>query len=306
MFPAGSVLDNLKSGIVEAALHDPVVQRSYREFAEHYGFLISPCRVRTPEHKGKVESGVHYVKRNFLAARPPMTLTRANQELLVWVNEVAGQRIHGTTQKRPLEVFESVERAALEPLPATPYDLGVWKRVKLHRDCHVVFAKAFYSAPHRLIGKQLWVRSNGREVVLFHEYERVATHPHAAPGERRTLRDHYPPEKAMYLIATPDWCRSRAAEIGPSCSEAIEQLLSERPLDRLRAVQAILRLTERYSPERLEKACQRALHFGDVRKITIERILKKGLEAEALPELGVAQSTQLQFKYARSGSEIFS
>src|SRR4030065_1801447 len=72
--PRRIVIDNLKAAIVKAVWHDPVVQRSYREFAEHYGFLIAPCRPRTAWHKGKVESGVRYVARNFLAGREPGAL----------------------------------------------------------------------------------------------------------------------------------------------------------------------------------------------------------------------------------------
>src|SRR2546427_7049357 len=79
--PRRIVIDNLKAAIVRAVLYDPVVQRAYRECAEHYGFLISPCRPRTPEHKGKVEQGgVHYVARNFLAGRSFHDYLEANDK----------------------------------------------------------------------------------------------------------------------------------------------------------------------------------------------------------------------------------
>lgn len=305
--PRRIVIDNLKAAIVRATFHDPVVQRTYRELAEHYGFLISPCRVRTPEHKGKVESGVRYVKRNFLAGRDVMLLPEANLELSRWVTEIAGRRTHGTTKRQPLEVFESAEHAALEPLPDDPYDMGVWKRAKLHPDCHVVLDHAFYSAPHRLIGQRLWLRSNGRDVEVYHAYERIATHRWAHPGQRRTNPVHYPADKAMFLMANPAWCRRRAAEIGPHAEAAVERLFGERPLDRLRSVQAIVRLAERYSPARLDAACRRALYFDDLRYATLKRILENGLDAEELPDAPPppASRVQLRFKYARPGSEIF-
>lgn len=305
--PRRIVIDNLKAAIVKATFHDPVVQRSYREFAEHYGFLISPCRVRTPEHKGKVESGVRYVKRNALAGRDAMMITEANQLLHRWVIEVAGRRTHGTTARQPLEMFESIERTALGPLPPTPYDMGIWKQAKLHPDCHVVMDKAFYSAPHRLIGQRLWIRSNGRDVVIYHQHERVATHRWGRPGVRRTITAHYPPEKAMFLMATPAWCLRRAAEIGPYTAKAVEQLVGERPLDRLRTVQSVVRLADRYTPERVDAACRRALYFDDLRYATLKRILEKGLESESLPNAPPppASRVQLRFKYARPGSEIF-
>lgn len=96
--PERLVIDNLKSAIVEACFHEPVVQQSYRECAEHYGFQLAPCRIATPRHKGKVESGVHYVKRNFLAGRTPTSLTQANTDVCTWCMTTAGLRIHGTTR----------------------------------------------------------------------------------------------------------------------------------------------------------------------------------------------------------------
>ena len=181
--PRRVVLDNLRAAIVHAALYDPEVQRSYREFAEAYGFLIAPCRPRTPQHKGKVEQGgVHYVKRNALAGRDFRDLPDGNRHLLRWVVETAGRRVHGTIKQIPLEVFDHVERAALQPLPVTPWELTEWKRAKLHPDCHVVFAGAYYSGPHRLIGQRLWVRATDLKVELYQDYILVATHRRARPA----------------------------------------------------------------------------------------------------------------------------
>ncbi len=170
-----------------------------------YGFLISPCRPRTPRHKGKVEKGgIHYVKRNFLGGREPTTLTQANRDVRRWTLTVAGERVHGTTKERPLERFE-LERGALRPLPDTSYDMAVWKEVKLHRDCHLVFDQAYYSAPFRLVGQKLWVRGGSREVQIFtQDYQLVATHPRAQrPGRRQTHTDHLPPHKVPGLDPDP-------------------------------------------------------------------------------------------------------
>jgi transposase len=111
--PERIVIDNLKAAIVKACFDDPVVQQAYRECAEHYGFLIAPCRVGTPRHKGKVESGVHYVTRNFLAGRMPTALTIANQEAQTWCKTTAGLRIHGTTREQPLLRFQETEQTGL-------------------------------------------------------------------------------------------------------------------------------------------------------------------------------------------------
>jgi transposase len=284
--PRRVVLDNLRAAIVQAALYDPEVQRSYRECAEHYGFLIAPCRPRPPEHKGKVEQGgVHYVKRNALAGRAFRDLHDGNRHLWRWCVETAGRRVHGTTKRIPLEVFDQVERPALLPLPATPWELAEWKQAKLHADCHVVFEAAYYSAPHRLIGQRLWVRAAGMKVELFRDWTLVATHRRARPGQRRTVAAHLPPDKVQFLMQTPAWCRARGAEVGPACAAFIEALLGDRPLDRLRSAQGILRLGQRYTAGRLEAACARAQAVGEYRYHTVKSILAHALDTQPLPLL---------------------
>ncbi len=194
--PKRVVLDNLKAAILKAYTgdDDPEVQQSYRECAEHYGFLIDPCLPRKPQHKGKVErGGVGYLKQSFvpwLAAED--TLVTANQKLRQWLLTTAGLRVHGTTREVPLARFEHTERAALLLLPATAYDPAVWKHCKLHRDVHVTFEKSYYSAPHRLVGQTLWVRAGLGEIRLFSEkFELVSTHSRATqPGQRFTQADH--------------------------------------------------------------------------------------------------------------------
>jgi transposase len=304
--PRRVVLDNLKAAVVKATRYDPVVQRAYRECAEHYGFLISPCRPRTPEHKGKVEQGgVHYVKRNLVAGHAFRDLTEANEKALVWCVETAGRRVHGTTKDEPLQRFDDVERAALRPLPTAPYAQAVWKKVKLHPDCHVVFEGSFYSAPHRLIGKSLWVRAADTGVTIFHEHEPVASHPRARrPGQRFTLNDHLPPAKVTGLMASPAFCLKRASEIGPHTTDLVGRLLGERPLDRLRTAQAILRLAHKFSPRRLETACARALRFDEIGYGAVKRILVKGLDLVTVPAASPPAETQ-PLLFARPWTDFF-
>jgi transposase len=306
--PRRIVLDNLRAAIVHASLHDPEVQRSYRECAEHYGFLIAPCRPRTPEHKGKVEQGgVHYVKRNALAGRAFRDVHDGNRHLLRWCVETAGRRVHGTIKRAPLDVFEERERAALRPLPLTPWELVEWKRAKLHADCHVVFAGAYYSAPHRLLGERLWVRATLAKVELFHDYALVATHRPARPGQRRTLPAHLPPDKVHFLMQTPAWCRAQAAEIGGACAQFIDALLGDRPLDRLRGAQGVLRLAQRYGAPRLDAACARAHAVGEYRYHTVKTILVHALDQQPLPELvpSVAALASPPPRHARPWTTFF-
>jgi transposase len=283
--PERIVPDNLKAAIVRACWHEPQAQHAYRECAEHYGFLISPCQPGKPQHKGKVEQGgVHYVKRNFLGGREPTALTQANQDVRVWVHATAGQRIHGTTRERPLARF-AIERDVLRPLPTMAYDPAVWKQVKLHRDCHIVFDNAYYSAPFHLVGHALWARGGTQEVQIYTEgYELVATHTRAQTvGQRVTNQAHLPEAKVAGVGLCREQCRQQAAEVGSATRSVVDALLDHRPEDRLRTAGRLLRLGPRFGRERLEAACRRALRYDDVSYPTVKRILEEGLDAEPMP-----------------------
>lgn len=270
-------LDNTKAAIIDAVLHDPVAQRSYRDLAEHYDFLISPCRPETPRHKGKVESNGHYVRRNALAGRTFANIRALNEHLARWAMDVAGLRDHGTTHERPLDRFQR-EKSSLLPLPAIPYELTTWKKAKVHSDGHVVFEGSYYSAPCRLVGQEIWIRATPSSVELHHEHDRVATHARATRrGERLTKPDHLPPEKALGLDRDPAAARARAALLGPSALAFVDRLLDDRPMDRIDAVKAILRLAEKHGA-RLDAACARALAYDEIKVRAVKRILKLGLD----------------------------
>lgn len=300
--PQRLVIDNLKAGIQKAAFEDPEVNRSYAELAEHYGFLIAPCRPRTPQHKGKVESGVHFVQRNFVAGREPADIKAGNRDLLAWCQTV-GERTHGTTQKKPAALFAAYEKPALKPLPPTAYDLALYKKVKLHRDCHVVLEGSYYSAPFRLVGHSLWARAGLTSVRLLDDFHHiVATHERAKePGERHTHPDHLPQEKACALPRSPQSLKEQAQQVGPHTFTLVEAILSDPVLDKSGSAGRLLRLADTHSRERLEAACARALRFCDPCYTTVRDILKKGLEIETppVPQAPVATT------FARSAKELF-
>lgn len=285
--PQRVVIDNLKAAILRASRDDPQVQQAYRECAEHYGFLIAPCRIRTPQHKGKVEQGgVHYVKRNFLGGRDPTTLTQANREVHTWCLTTAGERVHGTTREPPLRRFQDTEKALLHPLPPQPYDIGEWKLLKLHRDCHVVFDHSYYSAPFSHIGQRIRVRGGMKTVTIYsHDYQLLATHDRAQkPGTRSTHPDHLPGDKVPGWRLSRDGCRQEAVEIGAATAGVVQQLLDDPVVDRLQMAGRLLRLRQAFGEARLEAACQRALHFGDPTYRTVKRILTLELDQHPLPK----------------------
>jgi transposase len=302
--PQRVVIDNLKAGITKACWTDPQIQQSYRECAEHYGFLVLPCRPYRPQHKGKVEQGgVHYVKRNFLGGRQATALGQANRDVLRWCATTAGERIHGTTKEQPVRRFNEVEQASLQPLPAEPYDMAVWKVAKLHRDCYVVFDNSYYSAPFRLVNEQLRIRGGCSTVRIYsQEYRLVASHERAThPGERKTHAAHLPPEKLSGLYLDRTSCQAAANDIGPATAETVQQLLNESGIDRLPAARRLLSLRDRYGDMRLEAACVRALQFDEVAYKTVKRILRQNLDAqEAQPHAEAPPATT----FVRSATEL--
>ena len=167
--PERVIIDNAKCAIVKACRHDPLVQRAYAECAEGYGFKIDACPPHDPQKKGIVEAGVKYVKGNFLPTRSFRDLADLNAQARLWVMQEAGLRVHGTTREQPLALF-ALERPLMRRLPAAAPDLGTWHRVVVHRDCHVQFDRAFYSAPFALAGKTLWLRATDTTVALYEDY----------------------------------------------------------------------------------------------------------------------------------------
>lgn len=302
--PKRIVLDNLKAAITKACWDDPHVQQAYRECAEHYGFLIAPCRPRTPEHKGQVEQGgVHYVKRNFLGGRTPTGITQANTDVLAWCQTTAGLRTHGTTKTQPLCQFEQLERARLHALPAAPYDLAIWKQATVHRDCSIVFDNAFYSVPFRLIGQRVQVRGGSREVRIYTaDFQLVTTHARAQhPGERLTHPDHLPSEKLPGLLLEEEQCRAAATDIGPATHDVVAALLGDGVIDRRRTVLRLLRFREQYGDERLERACARALRFDAASYVTVKRILHQELDQ---PEPAAAPAVAPARTFVRTAGEL--
>jgi transposase len=277
--PHKMIIDNAKCAITRACYRDPEVQRSYGELAEGYGFLISPCPPRDPKKKGRVESGVKYVKKNFVPLRQFRSLTDANQQLKTWLMETAGNRIHGTTRQKPLTMFAETEKLMLQPLPDVPPQLAQWTQVKLHGNCHVQFEKAYYSAPFRLVRQKLWLKATDNTVKLYHDLNLVAVHPRLRkPGMKSTVDEHLPPEALAYKMQDPQWCLKQAKAIGSHCHQFIRELFADRVLDNLRAAQGVVGLAKKYGSTRLEAACKRALFYDNPKYRTVKSILSQGLD----------------------------
>lgn len=305
--PERVIIDNAKCAIVKACSHDPLVQRAYAECAEGYGFKIDACPPHDPQKKGIVESGVKYLKGNFLPTRSFRGLTDLNAQARGWVMDEAGVRLHGTTRAQPLALY-ALERPLLRRLPAVAPDLGSWHRVALHRDCHVQHDRAFYSAPFSLVGKTLWLRATDTVVALHEDYRHVYTHLRAQrAGQRVTLPEHLPPAARQFFERDRRWCATQARTVGPSCTALIERLLGDRVAERLRAAQGVLAMAARYGSARLEAACQRALAHDSPHYRTVKTILASGADRQPLRDAHVHDTPAAygRARFTRSAADLF-
>ena len=289
--PLTIVLDNLKPGVIKPDIYDPTLNFAYRDLERHYGFVADPAKVGSPKLKGKVERVVPVVRQHLLAGRTFNDIDEANARALVWAKNEIGQEIHGTTKQRPYQVFLEEEKSTLHPLPAETFEIPLWKECSVHPDHHVVFDRAYYSLPTRYIGKKVWVKGIRKLVRIYFEHELIKTHPRAKyPGQRVTDINDYPPEKLAYLMATPTYCREKASQYGPFTEKLICKILSDHAMRNLRKAQGILRLGEKYGGRQMEKACERALVYGNYSYKSIKTILENELyesieDAPCVPEL---------------------
>jgi transposase len=285
--PRVIVPDNLKAAVIRAAFGVsglPELNRSYRELARHYGFRVDPTPPRSPEKKGKVESGVKYVKNNFLRGRSDQDIGEVNRELERWVQEIAGARVHGTTGRRPLEVFTAEEQSALLPLPQKRYESVVWKQATVHADCHVHFERRLYSVPWRLINQEVWIRATAATIAIYADDERVATHPRNGKKPRSTHDDHLPEGRAELRHRSRSYWEERAARMGIDVETLVRAVFdSDDVLLQLRAVQAIVTYLEKFPVERAGAAARRASYYGSFTYQAVKNILTRALDLEPLP-----------------------
>lgn len=303
--PEEVVIDNLKAAVLEASLENQTLSIPYKRFAVHYGILVHPCRPHKPEHKGKVESDVHYIKRAFLAGQEFVDISDANRKLHEWIINEAGTREHGTTHEAPLLRFHETEKAVLKPLPREPFELTDVYHSKVHRDGFVQVDGSYYHAPKDYIGKNLDVFVYERTLQIYDGVTLLVTHERATrKGERKTREEFYPEHAGEYVRRTRRQCQYLATVVGPKCAAVVEILLSERPLDRLRSVQGILRLQEKYSALRLESACRRAIHYNDPSYSRVKRILASGLDQIEM-EIEKQQGKLDFYEHSRKVEEFF-
>lgn len=283
------VPDNLRAGVSKAHRYEPDTNPTYQDMATHYGVAVLPARVRRPRDKAKVEAGVLVVERWIVAALRHRTffslaeLNAAIRGLLEKLNTRPFKKLPGSRQQH----FDSLDKPALQPLPAEPYEYAEWKKVRVHIDYHVAIENHYYSVPHELIKKQLDVRITQNTLECFYRGKRVASHCRSQQkGRHTTVPAHMPESHRQAGEWTPQRLSSWAAKTGPATEKLITTVLTSRrhPQQAYRSCLGILRLGKAYGDARLEAACRRALILGSHSYKSIESILKHRLDDKPLAE----------------------
>jgi hypothetical protein len=217
-------LDNRKAAVLKFDWADPKLNPKLMDFARHDGTAILPCLPQTPEHKGKVENSVKYVKENARAGRSFHSLAALNQFLAHWEKAVAGVRIHGTT-KRPVAELFALEKPSLRPLPASLFPCFQEAPRTVHRDGHVEVEKAYYHVPPEYCRHSVWVRFDRREVRIFVQdknrvLKQIQVHRRLEPGQFTNARGIGGGQGT--LQANLDYWLGRASHLGTSCAEWAE------------------------------------------------------------------------------------
>lgn len=283
---AVTVPDNLKAGVIKPDFYEPDINPAYREMATHYGTTVIPTRVRHPRDKAKVENAVQQVERWVLAPlreQKFFSCTEANRairERLEWLNNRPFSKLDGSRRSLWLEL----DRPALRPLPVRRFEIPKWKiNVGVNIDYHLEFDAHYYSVPYQLVGKRVDVRAITTVIEVFHKGRRVASHQRSfRRGGFTTDPAHRPSAHRYYAEWSPPRLIRWAEKIGPQTATLVRAIIERRPHPEqgFRSSLGILRLAARYSPERLEGACGRALAISALSYRSVHSILKANLDRQ--------------------------
>jgi transposase len=281
------VPDNLKTGVTNPCRYEPDINPTYQDLADHYHTAVIPARPGKPRDKAKVESAVLIAERWILAPLRNHTffsisqLNKAIAKHLETMNTRAFKKLQ--TNRRTL--FETIDRPALKPLPDHPFQYADWKKARVNIDYHVEVDHRYYSVPYQLVREQVDIRLTATTVEVLFKNRRVASHKRSyVPGEFATLKEHMPKSHQRYVKWTPSRIIKWAGKTGPDTEKLVTRILENRPHPEqgFRSAMGIMRLGKHYTPERVERACRRALAIGARSYKSVKSILKNGLDQQPL------------------------
>ena len=289
-------VDNLKAAVIAADFYEPLIQRTYAEFAKHYGFLPQPCRVYTPTDKGKVEAAVKYVKDNCFKGRDFADIEEAEKFLSGWLDQVANQRVHGTTQKIPADLFHQKEAEALGELPASDFTMSASDTAVVGPQCHICYRANYYSVPYEYISCKVDVIEVNNLLKVYFKGKEIALHTLETKrkGEHITDKSHYPSSKNISQAEILSSMKPKIYEIGSGAAEFFERHVktnTAKHQDSTRALSGLLSLRKKYSDEVINQACKRVCHYGRISYQTVKSICEKGVDMLPPPDGGYEYST---------------
>ena len=274
--PRTLVIDNLRAAVKQPDWFDPELCPKMRSFAEHYGTAVLPTKSYTPRHKGKIESGVKYVKGNSLRGRTFASLAQENVHLLEWESNVADLRIHGTTRQQVIKLFAEIEKPRLLPLPASRFALFHEAVRHVHRDGHVQVQEAYYSVPPEYLGQEIWARWDGRMVRLFdRRMKAIALHSQKPPGTFSTLDAHLHPHKISQIEKGAGWLLLQVDRIGSQARAWAEAMLKSRGIEGVRVLMGLVSLGNQRSRPAVERACTIALNHEAYHLRSLRQLIKQ-------------------------------
>jgi len=260
--PRKIMVDNLKSAVLKRIVgHAPVFNPRYLDFAHHYGFSIIPCNVGKGNEKGRVESGVGYVKKNLLNGLDITDFKIMKPAAQHWLDTVSNVRTHGETGKRPVDMFHE-EKNSLQTLPAELYDIGVIKQMRASRQFRVTIDTNRYSVPAQLAGVRVSVKMYPDRICIYYENKLVARH--ARSYDRRKDLEH--PDHPKTLLAQRKKAREqkiymRFLSLSDKAESYYHQLVQRR-MNPFHHIRQIVALSEIYPKEQVEVAIEDAFSFS--------------------------------------------
>ncbi len=268
-------IDNLKAGVISPNFYEPVIQRQYAEFLQHYGSAPITARVRRGQDKGKVEAGVKYVKNNFLKRIDYKDYYQLEKDLLKWTNQVCNKRLHGTTKKVPSQVFNTSEKHLLKTLPSKRYEVLKVEQRKVNNYAHVSFKNNYYSVPYNYIGQTLTIKSSATLLKVYDDCKRVALHAVCEKeGEFISKDEHRPPSKQK---KTEEQYIQKAIAFGSDTHAFLQKVKEEKPWRWHKIMQGVFSLRHKYSTQIVNGACKRALDYNVLSYTSVKNICKNNL-----------------------------
>ena len=254
--PSRIMVDNLKSAVLQRLVGAaPVFNPTYLDFSRHWGFEIAPCNVRSGNEKGRVENGVGYVKKNFLAGLELADFATLQPAAALWVDTVADVRIHGATQQRPIDRFEE-ERAHLRRLNAAGFDLARVCTARATKQFRVPLDANRYTVPARYAGQRLTLKAYADRVCIYERDQLVAQHPRSM-DRNKDIED---PDHAQQLLAHRKSAREQRLlvqflALSPRAQDYREGLEAKRVNARVH-LRKILALAELHGKEAVARALE--------------------------------------------------